>query len=41
MNVQDKTIESSVQVKIKRWYWYLLILGLGMVIGGVACIIIL
>jgi len=41
MSVQDKTIQSSAQVKIKRWYWPLLILGSVMVVGGIVGVIVL
>ena len=41
MSVQDKTIQSSAQVKIKRRYWYLLILGSAMVVGGIVGVIVL
>ena len=41
MSVQDKSIQSSAQVKIKRWYWPLLILGSMMVAGGIVGVIIL
>ncbi len=37
MSVQEK---SSVQVKIKRWYWLLLILGSVMLVGGIIWAII-
>jgi hypothetical protein len=41
MRVQDKAIQYSTHVKIKRWYWPLLILGSAMVIGGIVWAIIL
>jgi hypothetical protein len=41
MSVQGKSIQSSAQVKIKRWYWYLLILGSVMVVGGIVGVIVL
>ena len=41
MNVQDKAIQSSTPAKIKRWYWYLLILGSAMVVGGIVGLIVL
>jgi hypothetical protein len=41
MSVQDEAIQSSDQGKIKRWYWYVLILGSAMVIGGIVSVIVL
>jgi hypothetical protein len=41
MSVQDKSIQSSARVKIKRWYWPLLILGSMMVVGGIIGVIVL
>jgi hypothetical protein len=41
MNVQDKSIQSSAQVKIKPWYWYLLVLGSTMVVGGIVWVVVL
>jgi hypothetical protein len=41
MSVKDRSIRNSVQMKIKWWYWTLLILGSVMVVGGIAYIIIL
>jgi hypothetical protein len=41
MGVQDKSIQYSTQVKIKRWYWYVLILGSVMVVGGIISVIVL
>jgi hypothetical protein len=41
MSIQDKAIQSPAQVKIKRWYWYLLILGSAMVVGGIGWIVFL
>jgi hypothetical protein len=41
MSVQVKSIQSSDQVKIKRWYWYLLVLGSVMVVGGIVYVIVL
>jgi hypothetical protein len=40
-NVQDKSIKNSTRVKVKRWYWYLLILGSTMVVGGIFCVVML
>jgi hypothetical protein len=40
MSVQEKSIQSSDQVKIKRWYWYLLVLGSVMVVGGIVSLIV-
>ena len=41
MAVQDKSIQYSAQVKIKLWYWPLLILGSVMVIGGIVGVVVL
>jgi hypothetical protein len=41
MNVQEKAIQSSAQVKIKWCYWPLLILGSVMVVGGIVGAIVL
>jgi hypothetical protein len=41
MNVQEKAIQSSAQMKLKRWYWPLLILGSAMVVGGIVGAIVL
>jgi hypothetical protein len=41
MNVQDKEVQDSTRVKIKRWYWPVLILGSVMVVGGTIGVIIL
>jgi hypothetical protein len=41
MSVQDKSIQFSAQMKVKWWYWPLLILGSVMVIGGIVCVIVL
>jgi hypothetical protein len=39
MNVQDKAIQYPTQAKIKRWYWYLLILGIAIVVGGIVLMV--
>jgi hypothetical protein len=41
MSVQEKAIQSSAQVKIKWWYWLMLILGSVMVVGGIVSAIVL
>jgi hypothetical protein len=41
MTVQDKSIQSSTQMKLKWWYWPLLILGSVMVVGGIIGAIVL
>jgi hypothetical protein len=41
MSVQDKPFQYSAQVKIKWWYWSLLILGSVMVVGGIVGVIVL
>jgi hypothetical protein len=41
MVIQDKAIQYSAQVKIKWWFWSLLILGSVMVVGGVVAVIVL
>ena len=41
MGVQEKSIQYSDRVKIKRWYWPVLILGSVMVVGGIVWAIIL
>jgi len=41
MSMKDKAIQYSPQVKIKGWYWYLLALGLVMVVSGIAWILFL
>jgi hypothetical protein len=41
MGVQEKSIQYSDRVKIKRWYWPLLILGSVMVVGGIISVFIL
>jgi hypothetical protein len=41
MSTQDKAIQYPAQVKIKRWYWYVLILGSVMVVGGIISLIVL
>ena len=41
MSVQEQSIQFSARVKIKRWYWPLLILGSMMVVGGIVGVIVL
>ena len=41
MSVHDKAIQYSTQLKIKWWYWSLLILGLVMVVGGIIWMVFL
>jgi len=41
MSVVEQSIQYSDKVKIKRWYWYLLILGSVMVVGGIAWMVFL
>jgi hypothetical protein len=41
MSVQDKSIHYSAQVKMKWWYWPVLILGSMMVGGGIVSAIVL
>jgi hypothetical protein len=41
MSVQDKSIQYSAQAKIKQWYWYLLIFGAVMVVGGIIWVVVL
>ena len=41
MSVQDKSIPYPAQMKVKWWYWSLLILGSVMVVGGIVGIIVL
>lgn len=41
MSVQDNSIQSSAQMKVKRWYWALLILGSEVVVSGIVCVIVL
>jgi hypothetical protein len=41
MSVQDKSIPYADKVKVKWWYWYLLILGSVMVVGGIVGVIVL
>ncbi|MFH0768323.1 MAG: hypothetical protein V1932_01990 [Chloroflexota bacterium] len=41
MSVQDKSIQSSAQMKAKWWYWPLLILGSVMIVGGIVSVIVL
>jgi hypothetical protein len=40
MSFKDKAIQSSPQLKIKWWYWPLLILGSVMVVGGIVFVIV-
>jgi hypothetical protein len=40
MSVQDKS-HYSAQVKMKWWYWLMLILGSVMVVGGIVSAIVL
>lgn len=35
MSVKDKATESSEKLKVKKWYWSVLILGSVMVVGGI------
>ncbi len=41
MSIHEQSIQSSDQVKIKRWYWYLLVLGSVMVVGGIVSVMVL
>jgi hypothetical protein len=41
MTVQDKSIQYSAQMKLKWWYWPVLILGSVMVVGGIVYVIVL
>ncbi len=41
MSILNKSIEYSAQVKMKWWYWPLLILGSVIVVGGVVGAIVL
>jgi hypothetical protein len=41
MSAQDKSIQYSPQVKMKRWFLPLLILGSVMVVGGIVGVIVL
>jgi hypothetical protein len=41
MSVQDKSIEYADQLKLKWWFWPLLILGSVMVIVGIISVIVL
>jgi hypothetical protein len=41
MSVHEQSIQYSDKVKIKRWYWYLLILGSVMVVGGIIGLIVI
>jgi hypothetical protein len=41
MSVLNKSIESSTQVKMKWWYWPVLILGSVMIVGGIVWAIVL
>jgi len=40
MSVHDKSIQST-QVKMKWWYWLMLILGSVMVVGGIISVFVL
>jgi hypothetical protein len=41
MSVQDKSIQYSDKVKIKWWYWSLLILGSVVLVGGIVGVIVI
>ena len=41
MSAQDKSIQYSVPMKGKWWYWPLLILGSVMVVGGIVGVVVL
>jgi hypothetical protein len=41
MGVQDKSIEYITQRRMKWWYWFMLILGSIMIIGGIVYVIVL
>jgi hypothetical protein len=41
MSFRDKSIEYSDLLKMKWWYWPLLILGLVMIVGGIVGAIVL
>jgi len=41
MTIHEQSIQSSDQVKIKRRYWYLLVLGSVMVVGGIVSVMVL
>jgi hypothetical protein len=40
MSVHEQAIQYSDKVKMEWWYWPLLILGLVMVVGGIAGVIV-
>jgi len=40
MGAQENGNQSAAKLKINRWHWAILILGLVMIIGGVIVIII-
>jgi hypothetical protein len=41
MSIQEKVIQSSAQMKLKWWYWPVLILGSAMVVGGIVWVVVL
>ncbi len=41
MSVQEKSAQYSTQLKMKWWYWPMLILGSVMVVGGIISVIVL
>lgn len=41
MGVQETTVQTHVRAPFKRWYWYLLILGIVMIGGGIAGVLLL
>jgi len=40
MGVQEKSAQYSAQVKMKWWYWPMLILGSVMIVGGIIWVIV-